>query len=303
MRRFNDATRFGLIPSAACAMAVITAFGLAAPAAQAHISYTNRNFGVVTSGGSTISGQSVSSSFGWADATDADWGDTHRTRVFRFTVSAPTSVQITAERVNLPVGNASGQQTGAHDVLLPALSLYAGLSHTSSPLAHDEAALSVEWLVGQFGSDQGSGLGGSGKEGSLNGLGDWSIGNSLNDWPLPSDPSDSLRSFAFVGYAADGTAANFGSTPGLAGDGLADGLVTKTFVNLAPGDYSLFVGGASYDAQLSETPTFGANGNAYPTYGIAVTVAAVPEPASCALVGATAVAALAVRRRRVATSV
>jgi hypothetical protein len=292
-----------LIPSAACAIAVVTALGLSVPAAHAHISYTNRNLGVVASGGSTISGQTVSSSFGWADATDADWGDTHRTRVFRFTVGAPTSVQITAERVNLPIGNASGQQTGGHDVFLPALSLYAGLSHTSSPLAHDGAALSVEWLVSQFGSDQGGGVGGSGKEGSLNGLGDWSIGNSVNDWPLPSDPADTLRSLEFIGYAADGTAANFGSTPGLVGDGLADGSVMKTFVNLAPGDYSLFVGGANYDAQFSEMPTFGANGNAYPTYGIAVTVAAVPEPASFALVGTTGVAALAVRRRRVATIV
>lgn len=282
------------LPFAAAAFVTL----LGSPA-FAHISYTGRNFGTITTSGSTIAGQAVSSSFGWADATDDDWGDSHRFRAYRFTLSSTTSVAITAQRQNLVTGTASGQQTGNHDVLLPALSLYSGLSHTSSPLAHDESSLSVEWLITTFGTSAGTGLGGAGKEGSLNALGAWSIGNSLTDYPDPSSVSDSLRSFTFVGYAADGSATNFGSTPGLIGDGVADGFVTTTFWNLSPGDYSLFVGGANYAAQLTETATFGAAGNAFPTYGLTVAVAPVPEPGAFVLAGIGIVgAAWAGMRRR-----
>ena len=302
--------------------------------AEAHISYSGRDFGTVTTG-STISGQAVSSSFGWADATDLNWGDSHRMRAYGFTLSAPTSVTITAQRQNLAVGTATGQQTGAHDVLLPAFSLYSGLSHTTSPLAHDSSTLSVEWLRQQFGTsgvaeaytdtngnsrwdpgDPGepftdgnangvwdsANLGGSGKEGSFNALGDWSIGNSTTNWPtLPADPrTDSLRSFTYVGHAADGTTANYGTfgTATIGGDGVADGTVSQTFLNLAPGDYSLLVGGAGYAAQGTETMTFGATNTYYPTYGVSVTV--VPEPAGVALVaaGLAGVAFVAARRRR-----
>ena len=70
-------------------------------------------------------------------------------------------------------------------------------------------------------------LGGSGKEGSFNALGNWSIGNSTVNWPaVPADPrTDSLQSFTYVGHAADGTTANYGTfgTSAIGGDGVADG--------------------------------------------------------------------------------
>lgn len=271
--------------------------------AEAHISYSGRNFGTITTG-TTITGQTVSSSFGWADATDADWGDTHRTRVYRFSLTGTQSVSITAERVDLPVAvsgttQPAGTQTGQQGIFKPGLSLFSGLSHTSSPLAHDHSSLSVEWLVSQFGTSAGTGLGGSGREGSLNALGGWSIGNSVTDWPVASSGTDTLRSFSLIGYAVDGSSTNFGAVPGLVGDGAADGLVTWTFADLAPGDYSLFVGGADYDAQLTETETFGPTSNAFPTYGLSVTVAPVPEPATIGLVAAAVVVlgAKASRRR------
>ena len=299
--------------------------------AEAHMSYSGRDFGTVTTG-STISGQAVSSSFGWAEATDLNWGDSHRMRAYRFTLAAPTSVTVTAQRQNLAVGTATGQQTGAHDVLLPAFSLYSGLSHTTSPLAHDSSSLSVEWLRQQFGTsgvaeaytdsnsngrwDPGeaftdtnangvwdsANLGGSGKEGSFNALGDWSIGNSTTNWPtIPANPrTDSLRSFTYVGHAADGTTANYGTfgMATIAGDGVADGTVSQTFLNLAPGDYSLLVGGAGYAAQGTETATFGAAGNAFPTYGLTVTVAPVPEPGAFVLAAIGIGAAWVGMRRR-----
>ena len=89
---------------------------------QAHISYTGRDFGALVVGhpATSILTQTVSSSFGWADATDDDWGDSHRGRFFRFTLNTSASVMITVER------NASG--TGVAGTFLPAFSLFSGLA-------------------------------------------------------------------------------------------------------------------------------------------------------------------------------
>ncbi len=334
-----------LFRGAAIAAALVVAGSL--DTAEAHLSYSNRNFGTwedtgggfgvtgnngtLDAGAVTIGSQVVSSSFGWADASDANWGDSHRMRGFRFTLASPGDVTITAQRQNLVIGNSGGQQTGNHDVLLPAFSLYSGLSHTSSPLAHDESSLSVEWLIDEFGTggvaesfvdgnanltwDPGesftdgngnevwdpAGLGASGKEGSFNALGNWSIGNSLTDWPAASDPGDTLRSLVYVDHAADGTTANYGTfgTASISDDGLANGFVSSTFFNLPVGDYTILVGGADYAAQGLETLTYGSGGNAYPTYGVSMTVSVVPEPTSVALVGAgLAGGTLAMLRRR-----
>lgn len=246
-----------------CALVLALSTGLSS--AFAHISYTNRNFNVNPANPlaigsptpSTIVGQTVSSSFGWADATDADWGDTHRARVFRFTLDAAATVTISASRNDLVA------QTGVAGVFLPAFSLFSGLSHTSSPLAHDSSALSRKWLTDTFGTSAGTGLNGSGKEGSLNALGNWSIGNSVSDSVIAE--TDTLRSFVYIGHASDNN---------------SDGFVTATFTDLVAGDYSLFVGGNNYDAQTIELgPTF-------PTYGIEVSVHAIPEPGTLVMLGA-----------------
>jgi hypothetical protein len=234
---------------------------------QAHISYSGRDFGALVVGNpaTSILTQTVSSSFGWADATDDDWGDSHRLRAFSFSLNTSASVMITVER------NAGG--TGPTGTFLPAFSLFSGLAHLSSPRAHDFSALSRQWLQQQFGTSS-TGLNGSGKEGSLSALGDWAIGNSVSQTVI--DPSDSLRFFTYIGHAADGTSANFGLAPGILGDGHADGFVTTTMHGLTPGHYSLFVGGANYAAQTTEASPF-------PTYGVNVSVQAVPEPSTWAL--------------------
>jgi hypothetical protein len=77
-----------------------------------------------------------------------------------------------------------------------------------------------------------------------------------------------LASFTYIGHAADGTAANFGNAPGIEGDGTADGFLTATFLDLAPGDYSFFVGGADYASQTVQVGTF-------PTYGVFVSAQAI----------------------------
>jgi hypothetical protein len=273
---------------------------------QAHISYSGRNFGTDPVS-MTISNQAASSAFGWADATDADWGDSHRGRFFRFTLTTPASIMISVARAG------TATQTGAADTFLPAFSLFSGLAQRANnegvqqgvtfraeALAHDGAALSIQSLVDQFGSGNGSGLGGSGKEGSFRSLDNWSIGNDPT-YNTAGDPASGiliaarLASFTYIGHAADGTSANFGNAHGINGDGNADGSVAATFNDLAAGDYSLFVGGANYDAQLTET------GPTYPTYAFTATVQAVPEPSAWALLalgGATLGVALRKKLRR-----
>jgi hypothetical protein len=244
--------------------------------ALAHISYTNRNFGTLVIGtpASSINDQTMSSAFGWADATDSDWGDSHRGRFFRFTLSTTASVMVSVQR------NSSG--TGTVETFLPGISVYSGLAQRANnegvdqggtfrteALAHDGAALSV--------SARGS------AEGSLQTLANFSIGNDPTYVVAGNQTSGilipaRLANFTYIGHAADGTATNYGNAPGINGDGNADGFVTATFNDLAAGDYSLFIGGANYAAQLTET------GPTYPTYGVNVSVQAVPEPSTWALI-------------------
>ena len=276
-----------------------TVLAIAGNKALAHISYTGRNFGtLIISTDASITNQAVSSGFGWADATDTDWGDSHRGRFFRFKLSGSGDVQITAQRNDLM------------GTFLPAFSLFSGLAqrannegvqqgsvYRTEALAHDGAALSIQSLVDQFGSGNVSGLGGSGKEGSFRSLGNWSIGNDPT-YNTAGDPTSGiliaarLANFTYIGHAADGTSTNFGNAAGIVGDGTADGFVTATFSSLAAGDYSLFVGGANYALQTTETgPTF-------PTYGVNVTVGLVPEPStSSLLLGGAALLGLLRRRK------
>ena len=282
-----------------------TVLAIAGNKALAHISYTGRNFGTLNIGTDVSNNtQTISSGYGWADATDADWGDSHRFRYFRFTLANPLtadqSVRVTAER------NLLG--TGPTGTFLPAFSLFSGLAqrannegvqqgsvYRTEALAHDGAALSSQSLVDQFGSGNGSGLGGSGKEGSFRSLGNWSIGND-DTYNTAGDARSGvliparLASFTYIGHAADGTSANFGNAAGINGDGVADGFVTASFSGLSAGDYSLFVGGANYALQTTEASTL-------PTYGVNVTVGLVPEPSTASLILGSA-ALLGLLRRR-----
>lgn len=201
--------------------------------AQAHIGYTGRDFGTLDPSGTTtfsINGQNVSTKFGWADGTDADWGDSHRLRPYRFTIANACYVTITFTGVT--GGTGSG-------LLKPGFSIYRGLAHTTGAADHDFAVVSQSWLSTQFGYH----------EACFNALGDWKLGS--DDGVTFAD----LSSFTFAGYAVDGTSANFGSTPGLVGDGTADNTVTGTFF-LTPGDYTLLVGGADYNEQPTPSSVY-----------------------------------------------
>ena len=161
--------------------------------------------------------------------------------------------------------------------LLPGFSVYSGLAHLSPLTAdHDLAPITLDYLAT---------LPAPAKEGAFSALNTWKVGNED-----PGVTFADMTTFTFRGYAVDGTAANFGSAPGVTGDGQADGFVTKTF-QMAPGDYTLFVGGGNYAGQ---SPLDTAN------YGIITTVVAspVPEPASAAMIGLGALAFASLRRRK-----
>lgn len=251
------------ILSPICTLAALLAF---TGAASAHIGYTNRNFGTFAGGEApvTISNMTVGGNYGWADGTDADYGDSHRLRAYRFTLTYDATVSITATATTN-----NGLLLGD---LLPAYSLYSGLAHLPPAAAdHDGATVSVAWL---------SSLGGVTKEGAFVALGDWKIGS--DEGTTFAD----LSSFTYRGHAADGTDANFGTTPGINGDGLADGTVTGSFF-LPAGDYSLFVGGALYAGQGSGTANRGVN----------VTLSVVPEPSAAAVLLGAALLTAGRRKR------
>jgi hypothetical protein len=247
-------------------IAVLTA--LAPLAAHAHIGYTGRNFGAFSGGEApvTITNQNVSGPFGWADGTDDDFSDSHRLRAYRFSLNTSLTFEISVESIEYTTGTPPATTTHIAG-LLPAFSIYSGLAHLSpTPADHDGAQLSLDYLAALGGTQP--------KEGAFRALHDWSIGNDGPEFN-PSYPPASLSHFAYVGHAADGTSANFGTAPGISGDGVADGFVKGTF-SLPAGDYTLFVGGADYAANIGAAAPF-------QTYGVRTTFTAVPEPATSLL--------------------
>ena len=233
--------------------------------ASAHIGYSGRNFGTYsgTDITSTITNQRVTSDYGWADATDANLGDTHKTRAFRFSLTTNAWVTLSFQGLAYTSGGFSFSA-----LALPAFSLYRGVAAAST---HDFSAISSAWRNTTYGTNA--------TEGSLNALGDWKIGSDAGT------TFADLSSFTYIGNAADGSSANYGTpapslmltdgsnVPNAAinGDGNADGFVTGAFY-LAAGDYSVFVGGANYSGTATNT-----------SYGIQGSFTAVPEPSTWAL--------------------
>jgi hypothetical protein len=267
-----------------------TIVAIAGNKALAHVGYSGRDFGTLmyNSDGSgktvTIATQTISSGFGWADATDADWGDSHRGRFFRFTLIGTGDVQITAQRNSTGSGNSTGSPTAG--TFLPAFSLYSGLGQLAPEQGgHDSAQYSIDNRQ-------------VGTEGSLRALGNWSIGNDPT-YNTAGDPTSGilyaprLAFFNYIGNAADGNSANYGTAAGVFGDGTADGYLTATFTGLAAGDYSLWVGGANYGLQSVETGP-----STFPTYGVTVSAALVPEPSTGSLLLGGATLLTLLRRSR-----
>ncbi|MDH3460156.1 MAG: PEP-CTERM sorting domain-containing protein, partial [Burkholderiaceae bacterium] len=241
-------------------LATLIAVAFASAPALAHITYTDRNFGGFSGlalQSASITNQAVSGNFGWADATDDDFGDSHKGRSFRFNLQNEANVSI------LATANATATVSSI-DGLLPGFSVYSGLVHLPPAGAdYDGSDVSQAYLAT---------LPGPTKEGVWRSLADWKVGNE--DGTTFAD----LSTLLFQGYAVDGSAANYGTAPGIVGDGVADGSVTGAF-RLAAGDYTIFLGGADYDAQDVNNPDFSSSYGA----SLGLTVSAVPEPESYAL--------------------
>lgn len=264
----------------------------AAPKSSAHTTYggTARNLGInvetapgsqvfvpdAISGASvtspyfkTITNQTVTSNFGWAAGTDPAYGDAHHVKAFRFTL-----VEAGYATLNVTADPARGTALGVS--IMPAFSLYSGLLSTGSADS-DTAGITQAYLL-TLGDPQP-------RNGALNSLGDWKIGNdaSVPDG-LGTYNFGELSSLAYIGNAADGTAANFGSAAGVNGDGVADGSVQQSFW-LPAGDYTVIIGGAEIA------------GNNPLTFGINASLTVIPEPSGTLLFGVAGLG-LVLRRRR-----
>ncbi len=265
-----------LIPHFLIAAMILTGSSL-----KAHISYSagsTRDLGTFSVTGlesAVTKSNQVTSNFGWSSGTDANLGDTHKLRGLRFTLLNTGLVTIKVE------GLAGGSLTALSN---PGFSLYKGLAHVApSQLDHDTSEISEAYNNATYGVGN--------WQGSFNALGDWKIGNDY-DGVTPA----SLSSFTYVGNAADGTSALFGTAPGINGDGNANGTLSGTFA-LSPGDYSIFVGGAEYFGS-SNTAT-GVSGSNF-AFNTTLSVAVIPEPSTYALFALGAMVLTAAYRRRMA---
>jgi len=255
---------------------------LAAAPASAHISYSGRDFGSITgSSNVTISNQTVTGNFGWADASDqslvfdsnyASWhtvdsasyssssftdgvdnlyfGDSHKGKAFRFHLDTTQTLSITETSTAVKPG------------LAPGFSVYQGLAAVSpfpggqTSADHDFSIASQAWRTSQVQSVTGnSSLDYLATQGSWNALGNWYIGGD-------GDPSGNLSQLSFFQYV--------GSAATTVHNGTASGTFT-----LGPGDYTIFVGG---DDIVAKSAT-----DAATLYGVSLNVAAVPEPETYAM--------------------
>ncbi len=236
----------GLVTAAVC----LTASNVA----QAHISYSGRDFGSysgLTNGSKTITNQTITGNYGWADAADGILGDSHRGRAFRFHLD-------NAALVNLAVSANPGTNLL---VLTPAFSIYSGLAAiapfpmgwTNLPVSpdHDFGPASIAWRTWwvQQNIDTNATTEAP-TDGSWNALGNWKIGG---DGDLPGDFSQ-LSSFIYQASAAATGGANN---------------VSGSFA-LPAGDYTVFMGGNDIANKTS--------GTALSAYGVSATLSVTPAP-------------------------
>ncbi|NGZ94690.1 MAG: hypothetical protein CV089_00905 [Nitrospira sp. WS110] len=226
----------------------------------------------------------TSGNYGWIDGADGDWADSHKVGYYAFTLTGPAAdVTLSFQRK----ANAFGGNG-----LIPGFTLYEGVAHGGED--HD-FSIGSELIRA---ADCAATAGCTTTEGSFRSLATFRITSDAD--PTGTNPAV----FTYIGHAYDGNnvtlpAANsplYDNNPYLVpgGDGVADGVVSRTFHNLAPGNYMAFVGGVNYNSQTN---------NAARGIGGTLTITPVPLPATVWLFGSGAAGLVGLARRRMKTAV
>ncbi len=237
----------------------VTAACLLSHTARAHITYGGRDFGAysgLTNGSMTITNQTVTGNYGWADAADGILGDSHRGRAFRFHLDNATFVSFTVSANPSATPTALGGFT-------PAFSIYYGLaavapfdaSQTELPPSpdHDFSDASVAWRTWWVQQNLNPGATDPDPtDGSWNAVGDWKVGGD-GDLVVGTN----FSSLSTLTYKGSATSTRSG------------GMVTGSFA-LAAGDYTIFIGGNDILNKTADTALAG--------FGITATLAVSPTP-------------------------
>lgn len=236
------------------------------------VAATNNGTGTGVNSGAT-------GNYGWIDGADGDWGDTHKVGYYTFSLTG------TAADVTLSFQGKNNAFGGTG--LTPGFTLYSAVAEYAGD--HDFSVGSALMRTADCAATPGC----TTTEGSFRALTTFRITNDAD----PTGTSPSV--FTYVGHAYDGNnltlpGANsplYDNNPYVVsgGDGVANGVVSRTFQNLAPGDYIAFVGGVNYNSQTNQA-TRGIGGT--------LTVTPVPVPAAVWLFGSGLAGLVGLMRRR-----
>ncbi|MEQ1680575.1 MAG: VPLPA-CTERM sorting domain-containing protein [Nitrospira sp.] len=221
----------------------------------------------------------TSGNYGWIDGADGDWTDSHKVGYYTFSLTGQ------AADVTLTFRGKSNAFGGSG--LTPGFTLYSAEAEYDGD--HDFSPGSILLRAADCAATSGC----TTTEGSFRALSTVRITNDAD----PTGTSPSV--FTYLGHAYDGNnvtlpVANsplYDNNPYLVsgGDGVADGVVSRTFQNLHPGNYIAFVGGVNYNSQTNQA----ARG-----IGGTLTITPVPVPAAVWLFGSGLAGLVGVMRRR-----
>jgi len=262
-------------------------FGFSANPAQAHIIPVD--FGIFDGAvvaTTTEKNNGVSANFGWIDGTDADWGDTHKIATYTFS--------LTNQAANVTLSFRGKANAFGSAGMNPGFTLYQGLPAFGANLDHDFAIGSELIRTNACATMPGC----TTTEGSLRSLTTFAITTDAD--PTGTNPNV----FTYIGSSYDGTAISLPAAnsplqdgnpfvvPGA--DGLTNNTVTLLFSNLAPGAYTVFVGGTSYANQgsVANNASRGIGGT------LTITPTAVPIPPAVWLFGSALTGLVGWSRRK-----